>query len=342
MTTWLQRIWLQRIAARLASALLIFGLLDAATGAKAQAPEPVSVIVFPGGFNWPIWIAQEKGYFAKGGIEVKLTNTPNSVFQLTNLIDGKFDIAITAIDNVIAYMEGQGEAPTATKPDLIAFMGGDNGFLSLVTVPEVKSYADLKGRTVSVDALTTGYAFVLLDMLKRNGLQQGDYKVEKAGGVLARWEAIKEKKHDGTMLITPFDILAKANGLNVLQYAIDLYGNYQGLVAAARRSWAAEHPKAVEAYIRGTIAGVDFLLDPANKDEAIAILRKNLPQMSEAVAAQSHALMAGTKGFTPKAAFNADGVRKVLELRSEYGEPKKALSDPMKYYDATYYQAATR
>ena len=230
--------WLQGIAIKFATALLIVGLSDAATGVKAQQLQPVSVIVFPGGFNWPIWIAQEKGYFAKDGIEVKLTNTPNSVFQLTNLIDGKFDIAMTAIDNVIAYMEGQGEAPTASTPDLVVFMGGDNGFLSLVTVPEVKAYADLKGRTVMVDALTTGYAFVLFDMLKRNGLQKGDYKVEKAGGVMARWEAIKEKKHDGTMLITPFDILAKANGLNVLQYAIDLYGNYQGLVAASRRAWA--------------------------------------------------------------------------------------------------------
>ena len=140
--------WRQSIAVKFATALLIAGPSDAATRSKAQQLQPVSVIVFPGGFNWPIWIAQEKGYFAKDGIEVKLTNTPNSVFQLTNLIDGKFDIAMTAIDNVIAYMEGQGEAQTASKPDLVVFMGGDNGFLSLVTVPEVKTYADLKGRTV--------------------------------------------------------------------------------------------------------------------------------------------------------------------------------------------------
>ena len=72
--------------------------------AQAQNLQPLSVIVFPGGFNWPIWAAQEQGYFAKGGVEVKLTNTPNSVFQLTNLIEGKFDLAMTAIDNVIAYM----------------------------------------------------------------------------------------------------------------------------------------------------------------------------------------------------------------------------------------------
>src|SRR5450756_2627514 len=132
--------------------LAVAGLMAAKTEVGAQTPQSVSVIVFPGGFNWPIWIAQEKGYFAKGGIEVKLTPTPSSVYQLTNLIDGKFDIGITAVDNVIAYMEGQGEAKTEQKPDLVVFMGGDNGFLSLVTVPDVKSYADLKGKTVSVDA----------------------------------------------------------------------------------------------------------------------------------------------------------------------------------------------
>jgi len=89
----------------------------------AQNLEPVSVVVFPGGFNWPTWVAQEKGYFAKGGIEVKLTPTPNSVFQLTSLIEGKFDIGATAIDNVIAYMEGQGEASVSGQPDLFVFMG---------------------------------------------------------------------------------------------------------------------------------------------------------------------------------------------------------------------------
>ena len=166
-------------------------------------------LVFPGGFNWPIWVAQQKGYFSQTGIEVKLTNTPNSVFQLTGLIEGRFDIAITAIDNVVAYMEGQGEAKLDRQPDIFAFMGGDNGFLSLVTVPEVKTYADLKGRTLSVDALTTGYAFVLLDLLERGGLKRGDFELVKAGGVLQRWDELKQKKQAGTMLITPFDIIGR-------------------------------------------------------------------------------------------------------------------------------------
>src|SRR5215813_4223165 len=66
------------------------------------ADAPLKVIVFPGGFNWPIWVAQEKGFFRESGVAIDVTPTPSSVFQLTNLIDGKFDIAITAIDNLIA------------------------------------------------------------------------------------------------------------------------------------------------------------------------------------------------------------------------------------------------
>lgn len=313
-----------------------------ANSTHAQTLQPISVIVFPGGFNWPIWVAQEKGYFSKNGVEVKLTPTPNSVFQLTNLIEGTFDIGVTAIDNVIAYMEGQGEVPVATQPDLFIFMGGDNGLLSLATVPEVKSYADLKGKTVSVDAVTTGYAFVLFDLLRRNGLKMGDYKIEKAGGVLARWEALKEKKHDGTMLLAPFDVLAKANGFNILQRAIDVYGNYQGLAGAARRSWARENRDKLVGYIRGYRAGLAWLFDPANKEEAIAILRKNLTQMSPEIAAQSYAVLVNPQGFAADGALDIAGTRRVLELRSQYGEPKKTLADPMKYYDASYFEAASK
>ena len=322
-----------------AAAAALFGGQSAV---RAQNLQPVSVIVFPGGFNWPIWIAQEKGYFANSGIEVKLTNTPNSVFQLTGLIEGRFDIGMTAIDNVVAYMEGQGEAQVTAEPDLVVFMGADNGFLSLVVAPEIKSFADLKGKTLSVDAMTTGYAFVLFDLLERAGLKKGDYDVVRAGGVLSRWDALREHKHAGTMLITPFDILAKNAGFNVLQPAIDVYKNYQGLVGATRRGWARDNRGKVEAYIRGYVAAVDWLGMTANKDESIAILRKHLPQMSPELAEQSYAALAPPKGFFPKARIDMDGVKRVLELRSRYGAPQKTLTDAAKYYDPTYHEAAMK
>ena len=121
-------------------------------------------------------------------------------------------------------------------------MGGDNGFLRLVTVPDVTSYAALRGKALTVDARTTGYAFVLQKMLQLGGLGEGEYELVKVGGVLARFEDLMQRNHSGTLLLSPFEVAAEAKGFHVLNSAIDAFGgHYQGLVAATRREWAAEH-----------------------------------------------------------------------------------------------------
>ncbi|HTQ73011.1 MAG TPA: ABC transporter substrate-binding protein [Burkholderiales bacterium] len=307
----------------------------------APALQTVNLIVFPGGFNWPIWVAQEKGFFARNGIDVKITPTPSSVFQLTNLIDGKFDIAMTAIDNLIAYHEGQGEVPK-TDPELFAFMGGDNGFLRLVTVPEVRSYSQLRHKTLSVDARTTGYAFVLFEMLARNKLRlDKDYKVVPAGGVLQRFQALLEKKHAGTLLLSPFEVQAEEKGFHRLGNATDVIGRYQGLVGGARKSWAEKNQNAVVGYIRAFSDAVDWLYDPANRDEAISIFTKNLPNASPQAALVAYGiLLAPADGFQKKAKIDLDGVKTVLALRTKYAKPHKVLKDPALYYDPSFYEAA--
>jgi ABC-type nitrate/sulfonate/bicarbonate transport system substrate-binding protein len=317
------------------------GAALAAPAVRAQVPQPIQLITFPGGFNWPIWVAMEKGFFARHGVQVALMPTPNSVFQLTNLIGGRFDMAVTAIDNVIAYMEGQGEAGVQGTPDLVVVMGGDNGFLRLVTVPEVTSFADLRGKDLSVDALITGYAFVLRKLVELGGLRQEEVNYVRAGGVLQRFEALLERKHAGTMLISPFEVLAEARGFRTLADAAGMLGRYQGLVGATRRGWAQEHRAEVIGYIRGTVDALGWLYDPANRAEAIALLRRNVPNMNEAVAEASYrVLLHPTGGFERRAAVDVEGIRTVLALRSQFGPGGRTLTDPMKYLDLSYYREA--
>ena len=324
-----------RVVVALLSALVTMSTL-------AQGPAKLEVIVFAGGFNWPIWVAQEKGFFRENDIAVNVTPTPGSVYQLVNLIDGKFDIAMTAIDNLIAYREGQGEDPKV-GPDLVAVMGADQGFLKLVAVPEITSIGELRGKTVSVDARTTGYAFVLFELLERGGLREPDYKVERAGGVLQRFQALMEKKHDGTLLLSPFEVQAEARGFHTLASASQVLGPYQGLVAGVRQSWATNHREALVGYIRAYVKSVEWLYDPANKTEAIALFRKNLPSMSAEGAEATYRLLLDPKtGFQRRGAINLEGVSQVLALRSKWSEQKKELGQPTKYYDSTYYDTAMR
>jgi hypothetical protein len=90
------------------------------------------------------------------------------------------------------------------------------------------------------------------------------------------------------------------------------------------------------------VLAVEWLRDPINKDEAILILRKHFPQLSPELAAATYANFIGPRGIAAKAELDIAGIRKVLELRSEYGHPKKTLTDPSRYYDLRYYEVAIR
>jgi ABC-type nitrate/sulfonate/bicarbonate transport system substrate-binding protein len=320
--------------------LLTITLSLAFISVNAQTPQSLSVIAFPGTGNWPIRLAQDKGYFAQTGLEVTLTPTPSSVFQITRFAQGDFDIAMTAVDNVIAYVEGQGEVPLLQPADFVVFMGGAPSIPSLTTVPEITDYQDLKSKTLAVDAMTTGYAFVLFDLLRRHGVTRAEYDVESLGGTTARWQAMQERKVAATILTSPFDLMAARDGFRVLDYAKDVYGHYEQSVATTRRAWAANNGTKLIAFVKGYVAAVEWLRNPSNREEAITTIGKYFPQLPADLALALYENFVGTRGIAAKAQIDMAGVRKVLELRNEYGNPKKSLTDPARYYDPQYYEAA--
>jgi ABC-type nitrate/sulfonate/bicarbonate transport system substrate-binding protein len=308
-------------------------------GAQAQTT-PLRVISFDGGWNLPIWAAQRQGFFESQGISVQLSYTPTSVYLVTALLDGTFDVALAGMDNVVAYQEGQGEAKIADNPDLFAFLGGDGGFASVVSAPALKSFADLKGKTVSVDAMTTGFAFLVRALLARNGISDTDVNYVRAGGTANRYRDLLAGKHDATLLRTPFELLVRERGCNVLAYAESL-GAYQGTVGVAKRSWASAHEKELIGFLRAYRAGVDWIYDRDSRDIVEALLVANIRDMTPALAKRSYDLLLADKGgITRDVALDMEGIRTVLALRSKYAMPQKALTDPMKYVDLGYYNRA--
>jgi len=301
----------------------------------------LSIIVFPGGANLPLWAGIQQGFFAQEGLDVVPSYTRNSVEQISGLVAGKWDIGLTGFDNIVAYQEGQGEAKLDCEPDLFAFMGGDNAFLRFVVQKDIRSYADLKGKTLSVDALTTGFAFVLRKMLERNGVAEQEVSFESAGGVLQRFEALKAGKHAGTLLLTPFELIAARAGLHVLQSASDVVPHYQGIVGVARARWAEANADTLVSFIRSYLAALRWLFEPANRSGAETILTDNVPNMTAELAARTcDIFLSPNDGFDPVARLDPRGLQEVLALRSQYGRPQKTLVNENKYQDPIYYQRA--
>jgi len=319
---------------------LLFAAAAPAQSPPAPPPAPLRVITFDGGWNLPVWAAQRQGFFEANGVAVQLTYTPNSGFLVMGLLDGRFDVGLALVDNLVAYQEGQGEAKIPENPDLFAFMGGDGGFLSVVASPAARSFGDLKGKTLSVDAMTTGAAFVLRELVARNGLADVDVKFERAGGTASRYRDLLAGKHEATLLRTPFELLAVNRGFRQLATA-EALGPYQGTAGIARRSWARDHEAALVGFLRGYKAGVDWICERANRDVVEALLVANIRDMTPALAKQSYDLLLADKGgLTRDLAVDPAGLRTVLELRSKYGTPQKTLTDPMKYIDLSYHEKA--
>jgi len=334
----------------LGQAIAFFLTLTCAAGSYAKvvslpsqaSSHELAVVTFGGASNLPIWIAQREGFFAAEGLDVRLTYTPNSASQMSQLLAGKYDLAMTAMDNVVAYQEGQNEVPIPPNPDLFVFAGTDNSFLSLVSQPQYTSVESLRGKTLTVDAMTTGFAFVLREILERHGLNGSDVTFVKMGSTPQRLQdMLADPNHVATIQGTPFEFMGERAGFHTLLRVKDELGPYQGFVATAKRSWATAHDAEVVGFTRALLKGIDWLYQPANRDAVEAILVANVPGMTPDLAHRTYGIATDPNGGVFRDARpNIEGIRRVLELRSKFGLPKKELRDPLKYVDFQYLDRA--
>jgi ABC-type nitrate/sulfonate/bicarbonate transport system substrate-binding protein len=301
----------------------------------------LSVIAFPGAPNLPVFAAQAHGFFANAGLDIGFQTTPSSVFQFEQFGSGAFDIAFTAFDNVVAYREGQGAARLPSRPDFRAVMGCTQIELSLVVAPDIKTVADLRGRSLALDAASTGFAFVLYEMLARSGLAPGDYTVVPVGATPERWRSVKEGVHAGTLTIEPFTSIAGAAGFPTLLTSGDFFTAYQGGVIAVRRDWAVENTAALTGFLGVYLRALSWVLDPANREAAAAILAGRMPEIQpKTLDAVMRSLLSERSGLTPNGAVLGDGARTVLDLRSKYGVAGAVLTDAERYLDLGWRERA--
>src|ERR1700751_2840615 len=188
----------------------------------------LNVIAFPGASNWPLWAGQQKGFFAAQGLEMSLSITPNSVHMARELYAGGAHVALTSMDNVVAYGCGEGEVSLGAPADFCAFMSVDDGLLSLMAQPEHDAVSCLRGQTLAVDALTTGYALVLKEILACHGLSESDVRYVSVGTGAERLAALKEGRCAATLLNAPLCLAAESVGKSRLVRAGGRVGPFPG------------------------------------------------------------------------------------------------------------------
>src|SRR5215469_4514585 len=304
--------------------------------AQAQTPVPQKIRVLTL-LGRPIQfaIADKQGFFAKYGLEVLNDNKKNSDELRSDLAAGKGDLAYLAVDNAVAMVE-------LAHQDVVIFMGGEGSQNELMAQPTIKSVADLRGKTLIVDAPNTAYALQMKKILSLSGMAPGkDYEIKPFGATPQRLVAMRENKDfAGSMLGPPVSLVAKREGFVSLGSVPQLLGPYQAAGFFAERAWAKEHHDLLVAFLSACIQAQRWLVDPANNKQVIELLI-NEYHLTPEIADEDYQSMLKPGGFAKDAQFDRQGFENVLKLRAEVeGQWDGHPPAPEKYYDPSYYDAA--
>ena len=297
----------------------------------------VRVNTFPNAKALPFHAGVAKGIFLKHGIKLDLAFTENSRNQREGLASGKFEVAQSALDNAVAMVE-------VARKDVIIVGGGDSGMNEFFVQAEIKSFGDLRGRTLIVDAPDTAYALQAKKILLQHGLKAGaDYTIKPVGAGVFRFKAMAESKENAAAILNlPFTVQAEQLGMRSLGRTVDLLGPYQAGGAFVMRDWAARNGATLERYLAGYVESLRWVRDPANRAEAVGLLVDKL-KLPPNVAERTHELLVDPSfGFNVDGRFDPEGFRNLLALRAEVQRRDGEAVAPEQYVDLGYYERAMK
>jgi len=253
-------------------------------------------------------VAEGEGHFADESLAVEYTRARGSAPQLDALLRGELDLAHTAADNIVMRVDRDGA-------DLAVVCVAELGVAQrLVVRPEIDRVADLRGRTLGVDAAESGYATLLYAILERRGVARGAYQVSAVGGMLG----------------PPHDLRALVAGGRVLASAAEEFPGYPALTVAATRSWASGHRDLVSRYCRALLRAARWAADGRNRERVVALLAAEAGSAQAAVAmyeAESRA----REVAAPTLAQARAAIAGVVSLRHPGRAPEVE-----RYYDPSY------
>jgi ABC-type nitrate/sulfonate/bicarbonate transport system substrate-binding protein len=207
-------------------------------------------------------IAQQRGLYAAHGVEVETVRTRSSTEQRERMQSDDCDGALTAIDNLIAWNAGG---------DDLVLVGQVERTTVLDLVANVTRIEDLRGATLAVDAVDTGFAIVLRKILRDRGLGADDYELLAAGGIQQRCDAITGGQAVGGLLGPPWSDQALAQGLHRLTTVEAALPDFPGIGVAVRASRLPELREALTRYLAALTDAAAWAAS-APREEAVALL----------------------------------------------------------------------
>ncbi|HUB96484.1 MAG TPA: ABC transporter substrate-binding protein [Stellaceae bacterium] len=286
-------------------------------------------------YSLPIFVADREGFFTREGLDFSNILIPGGGGKMiAALEDGTVEITHVATPFLISS--------DLAGADAVAIAAEfDNPIYSLVAKPEIRGYADLKGRVLGLADEAGTIAYSTWKLLAANGVRPADLEVKTVSGTPQRLACLTGGTCDAVPLGQPEDFEALAKGYRRLGVTTDAVPAFVYTVTAARRSWAKAHKDVVVRYLRALAASFRFIRDPAHRDQVVRIIVATEAVSAASARATLRLYFEPERNVLPRAGeIDPDGIRQVIDFMAAQGALKPPLPPVERFIDPRYLRAA--
>ncbi len=228
-----------------------------------QLPLRVVTHVWPG--YETLFLAKEKGFF--GDAPIRLMELPAASESIRAFENGNADVATLTLDEVLRL------ADRGHEPRVILVMDFSRGADVILSRPEIKSLAELKGKSVGVEQHALG-AYVLARALDLAGLRTEDVNVVPL--LIAETEpAYKSGKVDAVVTFEPYRAKLLAAGARCLFDSSQIPDEIADVMIVRQSLLGNPSPaqqRSLKSLVTGHFRALEFL--NRHRDEATAIMSR--------------------------------------------------------------------
>ena len=238
----------------------------AATPLRAADSVTVGTVGSASANLWPVFIGLNKGFFAEQNVKIDLVYVQSSAQMIQQLTSGSLDITMSTglVDPIRAIDKG--------SPIAIVRLESQSPPYALVAKPTIKSYADLKGKVISLGGPKDITRIYVERMLAPSGVKPGEFDMVFAGATSARAQALLSGAVDAAILLPPFNFQAVAQGFNELGLTVDFTPELPFSGTVVNLAWAKSHQDLLARVLAAHAKSIAWFNDDRNRAEAVKMM----------------------------------------------------------------------
>src|SRR5581483_2817180 len=310
-------------------ACLLAAVLAWAAAPAARAQDKVRIgLSSISATSGSIWVAAEKGLFKKHNVDVELIVIGGGAARVvSSLIAGEIQFSVGGGDAVM-------RADVRGADGVLAASPLKTGLQRLMVRPEIKTPADLKGKTIAVTRFGSASHWALQLFMRKWNLRNEDVKVLQLGSSPAMFASLEKNGIDGAVFTIPTFFVAEERGYRVLADPLDLAIFYlQGSLDSTHGYLKRNRDQALRV-IRGICEGIAYF--KKYKRESIAVMQRQLriqsAQEKDVKYLEASYNLLADRIYNPVPLANPKALEATLNFIAA-DEPKIKNADPRQFVD---------